>query len=113
MDYILSVRGLRVWFPVRVGLVAGFMGRVQKNVRAVDEVSFDVGRGEVLCLVGESGCGKTTTGKAALRLIDATEGNILLDVSPDDAQMLSRIDERLVELEPALQGLDPSASEST
>ena len=113
MDHILSVRGLRVWFPVRVGLVAGFMGRVQKNVRAVDEVSFDVGRGEVLCLVGESGCGKTTTGKAALRLIDATEGNILLDVSPDDAQMLSRIDERLVELEPALQGLDPSASEST
>ncbi len=102
MDRILSVRDLRVWFPVRLGLIAALTGRKAKNVRAVDDVSFDVGRGEVLCLVGESGCGKTTTGKAALRLIDATEGNLLLDVSPEDSRMLEAIDKRLEDLQPLL-----------
>ncbi len=102
MDQVLSVRGLRVWFPVRLGLVAALTGKKQKNVRAVDDVSFDVARGEVLCLVGESGCGKTTTGKAALRLLDATQGNILLDVTPDDQEMLAAIDRRLESLQPVL-----------
>ncbi len=102
MDQILTVRGLRVWFPVRLGLVAALTGKKQKNVRAVDDVSFDVTRGEVLCLVGESGCGKTTTGKAALRLLDATRGNILLDVSPEDQERLAAIDRRLEELQPVL-----------
>ncbi len=49
-------------------------------VRAVDGVDFDVHRGEVFCLVGESGCGKTTTGKAILRLVNATEGDIFLEM---------------------------------
>src|SRR5437879_13148816 len=67
-----------------MGLIAGFLGQETKHVRAVDGVSFDVQRGEVFCLVGESGCGKTTTGKALIRLNDPTGGNIFFDV-PDDA----------------------------
>src|SRR2546425_11666312 len=66
-----------------MGLIAGFLGQETKHVRAVDGVSFDVQRGEVFCLVGESGCGKTTTGKALIRLNDPTGGNIFFDV-PDD-----------------------------
>src|SRR2546427_374710 len=53
-----------------MGLIAGFLGKETKHVRAVDGVSFDVQRGEVFCLVGESGCGKTTTGKALIAGVD-------------------------------------------
>jgi len=53
-------------------------------VRAVDGVSFDVKRGEVFCLVGESGCGKTTTGKALLRLVDATEGDVFFELPTEE-----------------------------
>jgi len=53
-------------------------------VRAVDGVSFDVKRGEVFCLVGESGCGKTTTGKALLRLVDATEGDVFFEIPTEE-----------------------------
>ena len=53
-------------------------------MRAVDGVSFDVKRGEVFCLVGESGCGKTTTGKALLRLVDATEGDVFFELPTEE-----------------------------
>ncbi len=53
-------------------------------MRAVDGVSFDVKRGEVFCLVGESGCGKTTTGKALLRLVDATEGDVFFEIPTEE-----------------------------
>jgi peptide/nickel transport system ATP-binding protein len=69
---LLSVRDLQVHFPVRTGWRRGV-------VRAVDGVSFDLARGETLGLVGESGCGKTTTGRAAMRLVEPTGGQILLD----------------------------------
>ena len=69
---LLSVRDLAVHFPVR----GGFFGRAKGAVRAVDGVSFDVYPGETLALVGESGCGKTTTGRAVLRLVEATAGSI-------------------------------------
>lgn len=112
MEPMLTVRNLRVWFPVRLGVVAALTRRELKNVRAVDDVSFDVGRGEVLCLVGESGCGKTTTGKAALRLINSTDGNLLLDVSPEDAAMLAAIDRRLSDLQPLLASPPGPTAES-
>lgn len=71
-DPLLEVRDLKVWFPVR----AGFFGRAIEHARAVDGVSFDVRRGETLALVGESGCGKTTVGRAVLRLIEPTSGSV-------------------------------------
>ncbi|GAA4432528.1 ABC transporter ATP-binding protein [Bremerella cremea] len=69
---LLSVRDLKVHFPIRKGIFS----RVQGHVKAVDGVSFDVYRGQTLGLVGESGCGKTTTGRAILRLIEPTSGTV-------------------------------------
>ena len=72
---LLHVDGLVKHFPVERGL----FGRAGSWVKAVDGVSFDVRAGETLALVGESGCGKSTTGRLVLRLIDATAGKILFD----------------------------------
>jgi oligopeptide/dipeptide ABC transporter ATP-binding protein len=72
---LLEVRDLVKHFPIRRGL----FGREAGQVRAVDGVSFDVRRGEVLGLVGESGCGKTTTGRCILRLIEPSSGTVRFD----------------------------------
>ncbi len=74
MTALLEVRDLAVHFPVRRGI----LGRVTGTVRAVDGVSFDVAEGETLGLVGESGCGKSTTARAVLRLVPATRGSVRL-----------------------------------
>jgi peptide/nickel transport system ATP-binding protein len=70
---LYRVEGLRVEFPVARGLFAGLRGE-RRFVHALDGVSFVLRRGEILALVGESGCGKTTTGRALLRLEEATGG---------------------------------------
>jgi oligopeptide transport system ATP-binding protein len=70
---LLSVRDLKVHFPVTTGVIAR---RQVGTVKAVDGVSFDVERGETLGLVGESGCGKSTTGLAVLRMLDITSGKV-------------------------------------
>ena len=72
---LLEVKNLKKYFPVRKGL----FGRVVGQVRAVDDVSFFVRPGETLGLVGESGCGKTTCGRAVLRLIEPTDGTVVFD----------------------------------
>ncbi len=72
---VLEVSGLSKHFPVRKGLLRRTVG----HVYAVDEVSFSIGTGETLGLVGESGCGKTTVGRTILRLIEPTAGSIRLD----------------------------------
>jgi oligopeptide transport system ATP-binding protein len=72
---LLSVRNLIHDFPARRAL----LGTPHAPVRAVDDVSFDIARGETLALVGESGSGKTTTGRAILRLIEPTSGHVTFD----------------------------------
>jgi len=72
---LVEVRHLRVHFPVR----SGVLRTVCDHVKAVDDVSFHINPGETLGLVGESGCGKTTVGRALLRLIPATGGSITFD----------------------------------
>jgi len=69
---LLSVRNLRKEFPIRKGVFARQVG----SVKAVNDVSFEVARGETLGVVGESGCGKTTTGRTILRLIEPTSGEV-------------------------------------
>jgi glutathione transport system ATP-binding protein len=71
-DPILQVRDLVTRFPLRGGL----LNRVKREVHAVENVSFDLWPGETLSLVGESGCGKTTTGRSLLQLVEAQEGTI-------------------------------------
>jgi oligopeptide/dipeptide ABC transporter ATP-binding protein len=69
---VLDVRSLRKHYPIRQGV----LGRVTARIRAVDDVSFSIARGETLSLVGESGCGKTTTSRCILRAIAPTSGEI-------------------------------------
>lgn len=72
---LLEVKGLKMHFPITSGLLSRKVG----DVKAVDGIDFVVRRGEILGLVGESGCGKTTTGRCVLRLEKPTEGQILFD----------------------------------
>ena len=101
---ILSVRDLRMHFPIHKGLLRRRVGAV----KAVDGVSFDVLPGETLGLVGESGCGKSTTGRAVLRLYDITSGSIRLE-GQEIGHMSQR---RLRPLRPRMQMVfqDPQAS---
>jgi peptide/nickel transport system ATP-binding protein len=73
-DTLLYVRDLKVWFPLRRGFKEIITMAPTKYVKAVDGISFAVGEGEVFALVGESGCGKTTTGRAILRLVEPDSG---------------------------------------
>ncbi|MDQ2718688.1 MAG: ABC transporter ATP-binding protein [Bacteroidota bacterium] len=72
---LLQVENLKVYFPIK----KNFFGKILKEFKAVDDVSFTVNKGETLGLVGESGCGKTTLGRALIRLISPTSGNILFN----------------------------------
>ncbi|MCC6681970.1 MAG: ATP-binding cassette domain-containing protein [Phycisphaeraceae bacterium] len=72
---LLQVRNLKTYFPVKRGLLKSTVG----YVKAVDGVSFQINDGETLGLVGESGCGKSTVGRAILRLVPATEGSVTFD----------------------------------
>jgi oligopeptide transport system ATP-binding protein len=72
---LLEVRGLKKHFPIK----SGILKRTTGHVYAVDDVSFEVENGETLGLVGESGCGKSTTGRTVLRLTEATAGSVVFD----------------------------------
>ncbi len=79
----LVLRDFKVWFEKRRGFFEALRKAEPQYVRAVDGIDMDVGRGEIFCLVGESGCGKTTTGKGILKLVEPTGGDVFVGVSPD------------------------------
>ena len=89
-ETILQVKALKKYFPVEKGLLRRQVGQV----KAVDDVSFDIKRGEALGLVGESGCGKTTLGRCVLRAIDPTEGEIILRTSDGATVDITALDKQ-------------------
>ena len=89
---LVEVRGLKVYFPIRSGIFQQEVG----TVKAIDGIDFEIRRGETLGLVGESGCGKSTTGRALIRLREATEGTVMFDgidlvtLKPDKLRKMRR-----------------------
>jgi len=105
---LVEVHGLKKWFPVQKGFIERMVTRERQFVRAVDGVNFEIRRGEVFGLAGESGSGKTTTGRLILRLIDPTAGTVLFNGS--DISALS--DEEMRHVRQRMQAIfqDPFAS---
>jgi oligopeptide/dipeptide ABC transporter ATP-binding protein len=104
MPSVLEVEDLKTYFPVRTGLLRRTVGQVH----AVDGVSFAIGAGETLGLVGESGCGKTTVGRSVLRLIEPTAGVIRL--GGRDITRLGRAELRPLRREMQIIFQDPFSS---
>jgi oligopeptide/dipeptide ABC transporter ATP-binding protein len=103
-DVLVEVKSLKKYFPI----TGGIFSRIVGHVKAVDGVSFTIRKGETLGLVGESGCGKTTMGRAILRLVDATEGEVLFE--GQDVFKLGKEEMRKLRREMQIIFQDPYAS---
>ena len=114
VEAIVRVQDLTKYFPIKLGFLKTLMTKSIPVVRAVDNVSFEIGKGEVFGLVGESGSGKTTVGRVILRLIEPTAGKIFFDgkditsLPPADMQKL-RSEMQIVFQDP-YESLNPRAS---
>ncbi|WP_372638440.1 ABC transporter ATP-binding protein [Cohnella sp.] len=104
MKQLLKVKGLKQYFPIK----GGFLGRTVNHVKAVDDISFEVYEGETVSIVGESGCGKSTTGRAILRLEEPTAGEIQFD--GDNVLKLSKSEMRKKRKDMQIIFQDPYAS---
>lgn len=108
-DNVLEVNQLRKYFPI----VRGFFRRTEGYVKAVDDISFHVPRRETLALVGESGCGKTTTGRCVMRAIEPTGGSVLFrkrDGEEIELTTLNRAELRSVQRHMGMIFQDPYSS---
>jgi peptide/nickel transport system ATP-binding protein len=105
---LVEVRGLKKWFPVQKSFVENLLTRTKEFVRAVDGIDLSIVRGEVFGLAGESGSGKTTTGRLLIRLIEPTAGTIEFD--GQDLTAMSRADLRKVRQRMQIVFQDPYAS---
>lgn len=103
-NQLLKVENLKQYFPIK----GGFLGRTVNYVKAVDDVSFTINKGETVSIVGESGCGKSTTGRAILRLDEPTDGNIEFDGK--DILSMSKNEMRKMRSEMQIIFQDPYAS---
>ncbi|HAQ08118.1 MAG TPA: dipeptide/oligopeptide/nickel ABC transporter ATP-binding protein, partial [Bacillus bacterium] len=103
-EVLLKVEGLKKYFPI----TGGIFGKQTGSVKAVDDISFWVNKGETLGLVGESGCGKSTTGRMLMRLTEPTEGQVLFEGK--DLVSLSDNDMRKTRKDMQMVFQDPFAS---
>ncbi|HEY8030533.1 MAG TPA: ABC transporter ATP-binding protein [Gaiellaceae bacterium] len=107
-EALVSVRGLKTYYSIRGSFLDRLVGRTGAAVRAVDDVSLDLRKGEVLGLVGESGSGKTTLGRTLLGLVQATDGTV--EFEGQDITHLSEHDRRLIRRRMQIVFQDPHAS---
>jgi peptide/nickel transport system ATP-binding protein len=103
-DVLLEVKNLKTYYPIK----GGIFRKTVAVVKAVDDISFEIKKGETLGLVGESGCGKSTAGRTILRLLDATEGQIIFD--GDDITNIRGVSLRKVRKDFQMVFQDPYAS---
>lgn len=103
-EWLLEVQGLKKYFPI----AGGIFGRKIGEVKAVDDVSFYVKKGETLGIVGESGCGKSTTGRLLMRLIEASEGKVVFE--DQEITRMSKSELRKVRRDIQMVFQDPYAS---
>ena len=97
-DDIVIVEGLKKYFPLKMGFVQTLMSKATPVVHAVEKISFTIKKDEIFGLVGESGCGKTTTGRLLLRLVEPTEGKVIFkgtDVTALDEQRMREMRRRM------------------
>ena len=74
---IIEIRSLKKYFPVQTGMISRIFSKDEVFVHAVDDINFSIDKGEIFCLVGESGCGKTTTARVVAGLEQATSGEVI------------------------------------
>jgi oligopeptide transport system ATP-binding protein len=103
-EVLLDVKNLKKYFPIKRGVFSKTIG----YVKAVDNVSFTINKGETLGLVGESGCGKTTIGRSLLRLIEPTEGTVIFDGK--DVTAMNSSDLKVIRKEMQIIFQDPYSS---
>ncbi len=105
---LLSVENLKKYFPLKIPWTQALLKRERPTVKAIDDISFNIKKGETLGLVGESGSGKTTTGRVIIRLIEPTSGRILFDKK--DISKLSKENLRRARKDFQMIFQDPMAS---